>query len=529
MAGLVDLHGQPLRKELLTREVAGPTLAGVRSPIAGYPADGMNPLRLANLLREADQGNPLRYFELAELIEERDLHYLGVMGTRKRAVTQLDIRVEAGGEDARSVEIADRITDWLSRDELADELFDIQDAVGKARSHTEIIWDTSTGQWQPGQLIWRDPRWFTVERADLTTPMLRGGEDGNGQDSPLPGGKFVIHTAKAKSGLPIRSGLARAAVWAWMFKAFTQRDWAIFTQTYGQPVRLGKFQTGASAEDRATLYRAVANIAGDCAAIIPAGMEIEFVESRNVTAGSDLYERRADWLDRQVSKAVLGQTNTTDAQAGGLGSGQADVHNDVRQDIERADARALCATLNRDLIRTWVDLEWGPQQRYPRLIIERPEPEDLDRLSSSLAKLVPLGLRVSAKQVRDKFGLAAPEGDDEVLTPPRAADPAPDMPAGEEAEAPGVTIHAAQPAPPPAPADQIGDRIAADTAAATDAWLAQLRDMMASAGDLGELREMVRAAYPELDAAGIVPTIAGGLVAAHAAGRGDVEDQAGDA
>ena len=59
MTGLVNQHGLPLRREVLTREVAGPTLAGVRSPIAGYPADGMTPIRLANLLRMADQGDPL--------------------------------------------------------------------------------------------------------------------------------------------------------------------------------------------------------------------------------------------------------------------------------------------------------------------------------------------------------------------------------------------------------------------------------------------------------------------------------------
>jgi phage gp29-like protein len=74
---------------------------------------------------------------------------------------------------------------------------------------------------------------------------------------------------RAKSGLPIRSGIARLATWSWMFKAFTQRDWAIFTQTFGQPVRVGKYPAGATEEDKDTLFRAVANIAGDCAAIIP--------------------------------------------------------------------------------------------------------------------------------------------------------------------------------------------------------------------------------------------------------------------
>jgi hypothetical protein len=78
----------------MTREIGGAGITGVRSPIAGYPTDGMTPTRLANLLRAAAQGDPLEYFEMAELIEERDLHYAGVLATRKRSVTQIDITVE---------------------------------------------------------------------------------------------------------------------------------------------------------------------------------------------------------------------------------------------------------------------------------------------------------------------------------------------------------------------------------------------------------------------------------------------------
>ncbi|MEE2916595.1 MAG: DUF935 family protein, partial [Pseudomonadota bacterium] len=84
MTGLVDQHGRPIRREVLTREIAGPTIAGLRSPIAGYPGDGLNPIRLAQIMRSADHGDPLAYFELAEAIEERDPHYVGVLGTRKR-------------------------------------------------------------------------------------------------------------------------------------------------------------------------------------------------------------------------------------------------------------------------------------------------------------------------------------------------------------------------------------------------------------------------------------------------------------
>lgn len=523
MTGLVDQWGNPLRKAVLTREVAGPTLAGVRQPIAGYPADGLNPIRLANILREADQGEPLSYFELAEQIEERDLHYVGVLGTRKRAVSQLDITVEPASDSAEDQRRADMVTQWLKRDELADEMFDILDAVGKGISWTEIIWDHSEGQYQPARLERCDPRFFRYA-PDGRTPMLRGGEDGRGEDIPLPGFKFIQMQIKAKSGLPIRSGLARIAAWSWMFKAYTQRDWAIFTQTYGQPISVGKYHASASQDDRDTLYRAVANIAGDCAAIIPDGMEIDFVEASNVTAGSALYEKRADWLDRQISKAVLGQTNTTDAQAGGLGSGQADAHNDVREDIEKADGKSGSAVLNRDLVRPWCDLEFGPGGAYPKVTIARPEPEDLKLLSESLKEMVPLGLRVSATEIRGKFGLSDPGENDEILTAPRAESSAIGIdPARAGSERSALTLHARQKPGHPA------EIIALQLAQAGDRHIREMAEtietMLERANDLHEFRAMLGSAFGDIDSGALADVIAGGLAAAHAAGRSDLADE----
>lgn len=512
---LVDQFGRPLRRELLTRDVAGPSITGVRSPIAGYPADGLTPVRLADILREADQGEPLRYFELAEIIEERDLHYAGVLATRKRSVAQIDITVEAASDDPEDVAKADMVREWLKRDELADEMFDILDAIGKGVSFTEIIWDSSEGQWRPDRLEWRDPRWFTFAHADLRTPLLRGGIDERQIAEPLPAFKFITAQIKAKSGLPVRGGLARLAAWAWMFKAYTQRDWAIFTQTYGQPVRVGKFHEGATKEDKATLFRAVANIAGDCAAIIPRSMDIEFVEASNVTAGSELYEKRADWLDRQISKAVLGQTTTTDAISGGHAVSQE--HRQVQEDIETADCKSAAAVLNRDLIRPWCDLEYGPQKRYPRLVIARPKREDLQQLSTSLAELVPLGLKVSQSEVRDKFGLADPGNTDDLLQAPIA--PAAPVRTGA-GEKPLVAMQSEE-KDPPHPAEQIAVAIAREGNPAIELMTETIATMLDQASDLAEFRAMLGAAYGDIDSSALASALAGGIAAAHAVGRAD--------
>ncbi|WP_163266475.1 DUF935 domain-containing protein [Chelativorans alearense] len=522
--GLTDANGRPIEKRTLTEEIAAPTTTGVRSPITGYPGDGLTPDRLARILREADQGGPLRYLELAETIEERDLHYVGVLGTRRRSVSQIDITVDAASDDKEDVAKADMVRDWLTRDELSDELFDILDAVGKGYSFTEIIWDTSEGQWRPARLEWRDPRWFRPARKDLTTPLLL---DDHGQETPLPGGKFITAVIRAKSGLPIRSGLARVVMWAWMFKAFTQRDWAIFTQTYGQPIRIGKYGPGATQEDRDKLYRAVADIAGDCAAIMPESMSIEFQEAKNLGTGHSNYKERADWLDQQVSKGVLGQTTTTDAVSGGHAVSRE--HRQVQEDIERADSKALSAIINRDLIRVWMDLEYGPPSTgsgglYPRVRIARPDEEDLDLLSNALARLVPVGLRVQASEVRDKFGFSDPEKGAEVLAP---ASPAPA--AEPPTRAPEPALQQRLEPPPQVSEDMIADAALGAAGPAIAALVERVRGIVERAGGLDEAAAALERAAAEKEASpGLVAAMRQAIMLAWLSGEA-VEADRGDA
>ncbi|ACF01895.1 protein of unknown function DUF935 [Rhodopseudomonas palustris TIE-1] len=531
--------GQPIRREVLTASVAGPTVTGVRSPFGAYPADGLNPRRLASILREADQGDPISYFELAEQIEERDPHYLGVLSTRKRSVSQLDITVESADDTPEGKSIADMVEAWLRRDELQFELFDILDAIGKGWSQTEIIWDTSEGQWQPKRLEWRDPRWFRPDQRDGVTPLLRidagdafaqglppAGPNGGGY-APLPPFKFISAVIRAKSGLPVRSGLARLACWSWMFKAFTQRDWAVFTQTFGQPVRVGKYPAGSSEKDKDTLFRAVANIAGDCAAIIPESMLIEFIESANVGSSHQLYKERADWLDQQMSKAVLGQTATTDAIAGGHAVGQE--HRQVQEDIETADAKALAAIINRDLVQSWVQLEHGPQKVYPRLRIGRPESKNVTQILDGISRGVPMGMAVEKSYMNDLLGIPVPSpGADgrmpELLTPSASASPFGSMfpsasPQQRALAAAEMIMHDVRD-----PIAVLSDQAARLCAPGSDALVDEVRGVIETSTSLQQVQEKLRALKPGAAEAQMAGLMRMARVIANLTGRASIPD-----
>lgn len=413
------INGAPIEPTDMVRHVAAPMMSGIRSVHGGHPAQGLTPRKLAGLLLAAEQGDATSYLELAEEMEEKDLHYLSVLQTRKRAVAQLPIEVLAAGDSDEEEADAQLVRDWVERDTLETELFDILDAVGKGYSATEIIWQRTSKWWLPSMLAWRDPRWFEFDRVDQATLLLKT----NDGPRPLQPFKYIIHQHQAKSGIVIRGGIARAAAWGYLFKNYGVKDWIAFLEAFGTPLRTGRYDNGADEKDVRFLMQAVAQLGSDAAAVFPKSMEVEFIDRQQGAAPNDLWRSLVEYVDGQVSKAVLGQTNTTDAQSGGLGSGQAQVHNEVRGDIERHDAKLLAATLNRDLVVPMVMFNRGPRERYPRLRIGRPEEHDVKALTEALQVLVPMGLQVGVKTIRERVGLPEPEAGEEVLTAPSASAP----------------------------------------------------------------------------------------------------------
>ena len=533
---LLGPDGEPIRKAALLEELAGPTLSGVRRPYSDHPARGLTPARLARLLLAAEEGDPESYLALAEEIEEKDLHYLGVLGTRKRAVSQLEITVEAAEDKAPFIAHADFIRDWLRRDELEDELFNMLDAVGKGVSVVEIIWETSEKQWQPRRLEWRDPRWFTFDRVDLRTIMLRGDD---GLPQPLQPYKFITTEIQAKSGIPIRGGLTRCVAWAYLFKNFGIKDWVSFLETYGQPVRIGRYPAGASDAEKRTLLRAVSQIGHDAAGIIPDSMTMELVA---IAAKGDAgFKELADFFDQQVSKATLGQTGTTDAIAGGYAVGK--VHDQVRQDIQQSDAKRLAVPINADLVRPMIDLNYGPQKAYPRVFIGLPDQTDMGVLMPLIERYVGMGGRVASAVVRDKLGLPDPAQGEELLQPRRespalaaptsAADPEepeepekPEEPEEETATASATVSGATAQLPAETPADEL-DALAA---AGLEDWRPMMRpvvdpiralldEMIAGGGTLEDFRNRLAELPARQDLTAVTEALARAGFVARAAGE----------
>lgn len=305
--GLVDQYGRPIEKAVLSQEIATPEIMGVRRVAEDREASGLTPERLAQILISAQHGHARAYLTLAEEMEERYLHYASQLQTRRLAIEGLEPVIEAPeGVPAKIVDAVKELMDGADINETTGEL---TDGIGKGYSVCEIMWEYEKRMLRPVEFKWRDPRYFQFDRKSLT--QLRLASDTNLDGEELPAAKFIVHKPRTKAGIPLRRGLARPAAWAFLIQSFGLKDWSAFSEIYGIPIRLGRYHSSASDQDKRTLLRAVKAIANDAAAIVPQGMDVEFHKVEG-SHGSAVFGELLDYVDRQVSKIVVGQTMTAD-------------------------------------------------------------------------------------------------------------------------------------------------------------------------------------------------------------------------
>lgn len=526
MPTLLGPDGRPIGKKDLTREIATIGLTGVRRRLTDSVAMGLTPVRLANILRAAD-GDAHAYLTLAEEMEERSPQYGAVLGVRKRAALGLQRSVESPSDDPKDVKLRDAVELHLVKTPAFGRLLAmLLDALGKGYSVAEVRWDTTEAPWSPRDLsrlerayTWRDPRYFVYDQA--TGRELRMIDESNPVEGlPLEPWRFVVHEPSLKMGLPIRNGLARLVAVSYMCSTFTLEDWLAFAEVFGMPLRLGRYPdhlaNDSSPEAKASIDKLVAAVAGlgsDAAAVLPESMKIDFQQAGSGAGGADLFEKLADRLDKMISKAVLGRSDAADSTPGKLGGER--YSSEVRRDILESDGEELENTLNEQLVRPFVDLNYGPQRAYPAIRLRVPDQEDLAGLVAMLKELVPLGLEVEQSVIRDKWGLPDPDPQGKLLGAPKPVAPP---------EPPPPALNRAANRAAPAPSDDI-DALAAE---ALDGWeplldpsVRAVRDLAERAASFEDFLAGLPALLGEMDAGALVESLAEALFKARGLGDGD--------
>ena len=515
---ILDHKGNPIDTGLLLEEQSErqeSKLGMLHREFADHPTRGLTPARLARILDEAETGNLKGQCDLFEDMEEKDGHIYAELSKRKRVIAGLEWSIHpprnASTAEQKQAELVEEIIRDI--DNFEDVILDMADAIGKGFSNSEIEWDNSGKEWVPDEIIHRPSSWFMVPQHNRDDIRLR---DTSGMGEPLQPFGWIEHVHKAKSGYVTRGGLHRVLAWPFLFKNYSIRDLAEFLEIYGLPLRLGKYQAGASEEDKATLLRAVVGIGHAAAGIIPQGMEIEFKDAAK--GQSDPYQAMLDWCEKTQSKAILGGTLTSQADGASSTNALGNVHNEVRHDLLVADARQVASTLKKFLVYPIAALNGSgiSPRRAPNFVFDTREPEDMALYAEALPKLVGIGMRIPEQYAHDKLNIPIADDDEAVLAVPSQ----------------GVPLKQIGTAKLKAAGDSGGDSVAAlvdqlesEVQPITDKMIDQVKQLMDEVESLEELADRIPELLGDMDTKQLTELMAKAFATADLTGQQEVVEE----
>lgn len=414
---------------------------------------------IENSLRAADWGNMRMLTDLSRETIDTDPHLAAVLNKRFGAISALPWEVlpaeGIGVDKEKATFYADVVRNQLKQlpdfgqriHQLAWGLFDGRAALENVWALAPLIPNLPTVthpkfgsvNWLIKDLGWIHPRriHFGPERELRVYDQLVSAsfaEYGIAlRDTPL---KFIYWTPQLFGDYPEREGLARRCLYWSFFKRFSARERMILLELFGKPWRWAEVEEESSAgpEDLAHVDQMLQLQGGSTSFRMPRGVKFK-VEQPGEGAG-EVHQATIEDSDKQISKLVLGQTGTTDANPAGLNNAQANVMQDEQFMILMRDSRMVSEVLESYLTDAIIELNFGPQElNYaPHFRLRADVPLDRGKELDRLINAVKAGLEVSLIEAYDLSGFRMPKEDEPIIkleTPPvhpLAVQPNPERP-----------------------------------------------------------------------------------------------------
>lgn len=295
-----------------------------------------------------------------------DPHVWACVQSRKSGVLSLEWELDRGKAKSKQAKIIEDIFNNLDLNTIITEILD---ASLFGFQPLEVIWQNTGNLIVPKEIKAKPVEWFVFD--DENNLKLKTKE--NRQGELLPERKFLCPQYNPSYQNPYGERTLSRVFWPVTLKKGGQKFWMAFTEKYGMPFLVGKHPRGGSQADTDNLADLLSAMVQDAIAVIPDDSSIEIQEAAKGSS-AEIYEKLIDKMNAEISKAILGQTLTT--EIGKAGSYAAsNTHMDVRKDIIDSDKKIVERTLNQ-LIRWIYDLNFDKQSNIP--IFSMWEEEDVD-------------------------------------------------------------------------------------------------------------------------------------------------------
>lgn len=426
----------------------------------------------------------------AKLLRDDQVHSL--LEQRQDALIAAEWEVVPGGEDSRDREAADFLRGQLMALNW--------DAITR-RMHKGVLYGYSVAE-----CIWgMDGNRITLDAVKVRKPWRFGfGKDGelklrvNAQTFLMPERKFWIAVWGADDDdSPYGQGLGHALWWPVYLKRNGAKFWAAYLDKFGSPSVKSTYPAGATEKEKATALEAAKAFRNESAVAVPEGFDVELIEAAKNSGGS--YEEFLKYWDGAIAKIILSQTGTTQQ---GQYSGTAEVLNDVKSELVKADADLLCESFN-DTVAAWLT-EWNfPGAKVPQVWRKVPNTRREEAQRAADKGAYEIGLELTDEAINRRYGedwkrrAAAP-----VSVPsdsPAFAEPGRDEP------------------------DEITEQLESVTNAAGTGMINMIRaelDAAIRAGeDFAAFSDRIAGLYPVMDTAELAEALEGAVLAANLSGR----------
>ena len=401
----------------------------------------LDPVQVSNIVRQADIGYLWQLIDLAREAREKDCHLHAVLSTFELSLAGMNINIVPASDDDFDKEVAAFVEEMLEQfgpypeNEQSCDLYTlIQHLAGGfyySHSVAELIWGYRDQKLVPIAAEPIQPRRFLVEptsnRLHFWDPQGGIVYPGINLKAIYPY-RFIQFEPIVLGNGRAREGLMRPLIWAAMFRNWAFRDWMSLAELAWKPWRIGYYdkEEYASTADIQGLINAVNLLSTNGGTVLPKTVEldIQWPKGTNSGKGGSAHRELVDFMASEMSKAVLGQTQTTD---NGSSLSQARVHQEVRHDRRDSAARAIAAALQLQLVGPAVWLNYGKTRkvgkkeidvRLPQIRLTANDTNDAE-MATVLVKLCKdLGLPVPVRWLYDTFGIPAPKPGEQVIGNP---------------------------------------------------------------------------------------------------------------
>ncbi len=355
----------------------------------------LNFYSLANILPDPDivlkkQGKDIRIYK--ELL--CDPHVFACTQSRKAGVLSLDWEINRGLDKDQNAEDVENLLKKLDIQKL---MSDILDATQFGFQPLEIIWKKDkSGHIMPERVTAKPPEWFCFD--DDNNLKFRTKENYYGEI--VPNKKFLLAQNNPSYNNPYGERTLSRVFWNVTFKKGGLKFWVVFTEKYGMPHLIGKHPRGSTKEETNSLADMLEDMVQDAIAVIPDDSSIEIQEASK-SSSAEIYEKLIDKMNTEISKAILGQTLTT--EIGSTGSYAAsNTHMQVRQDIVDSDKKLVEGVINQ-LIQWIYEINFANVE-VP--VFELYEPEDVDLTLAQRDKILSdTGVKFTKEYFIKNYGL----------------------------------------------------------------------------------------------------------------------------